>query len=92
MLAGLGAGGELSDDELAALQNRVDEAFPEDLTNVTVSRKVDLGGGLHQELRVYWSDDAHYLFIYALYHVRADDMIILQFEFDNDPETVMAAF
>ena len=60
--------------------------------STTVSREVDLGGGLHQELRVYWSDDAHYLFIYALYHVRADDMIILQFEFDNDPETVMAAF
>lgn len=92
LLAGVGAGEAIPEQDLDALQARIDEAFPETLGHVTVSRKTDLGGGLHQELRVYWSDNDDYLFVYALYHSRADGMVVLQFEFDSDPATVMAAF
>lgn len=78
-----GASDEMTDEELAALQRRVEGIFPRDFENVDVLRINDMGNGWRQEIYAYWVGTS-YLYAYLFMHDQGDRMVAVHFQFNTD--------
>ena len=66
-----GASDEMTDEELAGLQRRVEGIFSRDFKHVDVLRVNDMGNGWRQEMYAYWVGTS-YLYAYLLMHDQGD--------------------
>lgn len=87
----LGGRDEYTPEQLAATQDQMKRAWPRNFTNMSVFRKQDLGGGLIQEGRMYWTGKS-YAFYYALLHQRPDDLAVITFTINSNSKVVMERF
>ena len=87
----LGGRDEYTPEQLGALNGQLMAAFPVDFNNSAVFRREDLGGGVVQEARIYWSGES-YAFFYAILHQRKDDIVVLNFNLNTSISTIMAKF
>ena len=78
-----GASDEMTPEELAGLQRRVQGIFPRDFENVDVMRVREMNGGFRQELYAYWTG-TQYLYAYLFMHDRGDRMVAVHFQFNTD--------
>lgn len=87
----LGGRDEYTPEQLDSTNHQLLRAFPFDFRNAAVFRKTDLGGGMVQEGRVYWTGDS-YAYYYAILHQRADSIIVLSFNLNSSIGTIMDKF
>ena len=87
----LGGRDEYTSEQLASNDRNLKNAWPRDFTDTSVFRRVDLGGGLWQEGRVYWTG-MQYAYFYALLHDREDDFVVLSFQLNSGSKKIMDRF
>ena len=87
----LGGRDEFTKEELAANQRQLVGVWPTNFENVTVFKRVDLGGGVLQEGRLYWTGTS-YAFFYAMLHQRADDLVVITFLLNSSSKPIMDRF
>lgn len=87
----LGGRDEFSSDQLVKLQSQFINAWPQNFRDTAVFRQVDLGGGLKQEGRMYWTGTS-YGFYYALLHQRPEALVVINFKLNTDVDAIMASF
>lgn len=88
----LGGRDEYTIEQLQGLNTRFQSIYPANFTARAVVRKVDLGEGFRQEMRVYWNGAGGYLYFYALLHDRPDALVVLTFTLNSDVSKVLAEF
>lgn len=88
----LGGRDEYTKEQLNGVQNRFLSIYQVNLTSRAVIKKVDLGGGFSQEMRVYWSENSGYVYFYAMLHDRGDMLVVLTFSLNSDVSKVLAEF
>lgn len=91
MVKALGGRDEYTPEQLAQVNRQLMGAFPVNFQNKTVYRKEDLGGGLSQEGRAYWTGES-YAFFYAILHDRGDDLVVLQFALNSSASVINGKF
>jgi hypothetical protein len=87
----LGGRDEYTPEELAATQRNMLGIWPVDFENVTVFNRKDLGGGVWQEGRMYWTGNG-YAFFYALIHQRLDKFVVVNFLLNSSSTPIMERF
>ncbi|MCB1332307.1 MAG: hypothetical protein KDK26_01295 [Roseivivax sp.] len=87
----LGGRDEYTPEQLRSVDMQLKAAFPVDLQNASVFRKEDLGGGVVQEARIYWTGEV-YAFFYAILHMRGDDLVVINFTLNSSINEIMAKF
>lgn len=87
----LGGRDEYTTEQLQGLESTLKRVFPDGFIGHTVFGREDLGGGVSQEGRIYWSETS-FFYYYALLLERADDLVVMHFSFDNDPMKIMSKF
>ncbi len=87
-----GGADEYTEQELARIQTQLRDVVPYYLTNAAVIKRVELENGFSQELRAYWNDMKSYVYFYALLHERDDDLIVIQFYLNTNPEELLTRF
>ncbi|MFV2002333.1 MAG: hypothetical protein ACC619_05075 [Paracoccaceae bacterium] len=87
----LGGRDEYTKEQLAGVNVQLMAAFPVKFKNRSVFREVDLGAGMRQEARVYWTGES-YAFFYALLHQRANDIVVVNFNLNSSSAAVMSMF
>ncbi|SHK11685.1 hypothetical protein SAMN05444000_11956 [Shimia gijangensis] len=88
LLTVLGGRDEYTKEQMANLQAQVFNLYPDVLPNKTIFHENDLGGGVRQEVRAYWTG-LSYLYLYFLLHERDDALIVLRFAFNSSAEKIM---
>lgn len=88
----LGGRDEYTPEQLENVNQQFLSIYPQDFSFREVTRKVDLGQGFSQEMRVYWGDDAGYNYFYALLHARDDGLVVLKFSMNSEVSKVLAEF
>ncbi len=91
LIQALGGRDEYTPEQLNGLNGQLLGAFPVNFAHRTTFREEDLGGGLRQEARAYWTGES-YAFFYALLHERDDALIVLTFQLHSSPSQVLAKF
>ncbi|MBM1570354.1 hypothetical protein JQU68_19320, partial [Sulfitobacter mediterraneus] len=51
----------------------------------------DLGGGVSQEARMYWTGKS-YCYFYALLHQRENDLVVINFALNSNSTPIMDRF
>lgn len=87
----LGGRDEFTEEELTANQRQMVGVWPRDFEKVTLFKQVDLGGGIRQEGRVYWTGTS-YAFFYAMLHEREDDLAVITFLLNSSSKPIMDRF
>lgn len=87
----LGGRDEYTPQELEANQRQMETIWRRDLTHVTVFNRRDLGGGVWQEARMYWSGQS-YAYFYALLHERGDQVLVINFLLNSSSKPIMDRF
>lgn len=87
----LGGRDEYTTEELAANQRQMEGIWPQNLRNVTVFNRSNLGGGIWQEGRIYWTGNS-YAYFYALMHQRENELIIISFAMNASSKPIMDRF
>lgn len=87
----LGGRDEYTPEELNSVNYQLMSAFPSDFKNHAVFRRVEMGGGVTQEGRVYWTG-LSYLWFYAVLHQRADALVVVNFHFNGSAQEVLNRF
>jgi len=87
----LGGRDEYTKEQLANVNERMLSAFPLDFENTSVFNQKDLGGGMLQEGRVYWTGE-QYAYFYAMLHIRDNDVVVINFNLNSSIDTIMAKF
>ncbi len=78
LLNRIGAADEMTVQQMQGLKAQLDSLIQSDLDQVTVWRQIDLGGGMQQEVRSYWTGDVSYLHVATLLHKRPDGLVLLE--------------
>ncbi len=91
LILGLGGRDEFTKEQLAGKQVQMENVWGKDFDNVTIFRKEDLGGGVMQEGRMYWTGQS-YAFYYAILHQRENDLAVISFTINSSIKPVMARF
>ncbi|HHI69434.1 MAG TPA: hypothetical protein ENJ91_00415 [Rhodobacteraceae bacterium] len=91
LINALGGGDEYSAEQMEEVITKLKTAFPQDFTNSTIFRQVDLGGDFRQEARAYWVGD-NYAFYYAALHQRGDELVVITFNLNNSFAAIMSKF
>lgn len=87
----LGGRDEYTTEQLTATQANLKTALPFDFENMTVFKEVDLGGGVRQEARMYWTGTS-YAFYYAMLHERAGDLAVITFLLNTSSKAILERF
>lgn len=87
----LGGRDEYTAEQLAGVNAQLLNAMPVDFTSVTVFRETDLGGGVRQEARMYWTGEL-YAFYYAILHDRGDEIVVVNFTLNTSVTEIMSRF
>jgi hypothetical protein len=87
----LGGRDEYTPEELAATQRNMLGIWQADFRNKAVFNRKDLGGGMWQEARVYWTGTS-YAFFYALMHEREDKFVVVNFLLNSSSKPIMDRF
>ncbi|MCZ4257587.1 hypothetical protein O4H53_18715 [Sulfitobacter sp. G21635-S1] len=87
----LGGRDEFTPEQLAANQRQLEGAWPRDFVKVSVFKEIDLGGGIRQEGRIYWTGTS-YAFFYAMLHQREDDLAVITFLLNSSSKPIMDRF
>ncbi|MEM6304807.1 MAG: hypothetical protein AAF744_08810 [Pseudomonadota bacterium] len=87
----LGGRDEYSQEQLEQTNAQLRGIWQEDFQNASVFREEDLGGGLRQEGRLYWSGTG-YAYFYALMHQRENDFVVLSFHLNTNSRDVLDRF
>lgn len=88
----LGGRDEYTVEQLNGVEQRFLSLYPQNFSQRSVAKSVDLGGGFSQEMRVYWRGDGDYVFFYAMLHDRGDTLVVLTFTLNSDVSKVLAEF
>lgn len=89
----LGGSDEYTEEELVATDRQLKNVWREDFTGVTVFRETDLGGGMRQEARAYWSGVGKtYAYYYALLHELDGGIVVLQFNLNSSSSKIFENF
>ncbi len=91
LIKSLGGRDEYTEEQLTAVNAQLLNAFPVDFENVTVFRRQDLGNGVSQEARLYWTGE-NYAFYYAILHQREGELVVLNFKLNSSVEPIMKSF
>ena len=91
VMRAFGGSDEMTEQELAALEGRVQALFPENFTNVDVLKVDEMGAGWRQELYAYWGG-IRYLYAYVLLHDRGDSVVSVHFRFNTEFDVLNANF
>jgi len=92
LIARLGGRDEYTALKLQDLETRMRGAFPTELTESTVFNRSDMGGGVGQEGRIFWSDRGGFFYYYALLLDRGDDLVVLYFAVNSAAMEIMSKF
>ncbi|MGB3243123.1 MAG: hypothetical protein WBB25_01200 [Sulfitobacter sp.] len=87
----LGGRDEYTSEDLAQNDAKLKQVWPFDFKNGTVFRQEDLGGGISQEGRLYWTGK-QYAYYYALLHDRGDALVVLSFHLNTNSKKVLERF
>lgn len=87
----LGGRDEYTIEQLQGIRNQLLGAWPNDFTGKSVFRQEDLGGGIRQEGRVYWTGE-YYAYYYAVLHERDDELVVINFYLNTSITEIMARF
>jgi len=87
----LGGRDEYTTEQLNSVNERMLAVFPLDFENASVFNKRDLGGGVIQEGRIYWTGE-QYAYFYAILHIRENDVVVINFNLNSSIDTIMAKF
>ena len=87
----LGGRDEYSTEELNDNNTKLRRVWPRDFDQVSVFRHEDLGGGISQEGRVYWTGTG-YAYFYAMLHDRPDGFVVISFHLNSNSKKVMERF
>jgi len=87
----LGGRDEYTKEEIAGLQRQLEGVWPGDFLQSTVFNRRDLGGGVSQEARMYWTRSS-YGYFYALLHQRENDLVVINFALNSDSTPIMNRF
>lgn len=87
----LGGRDEYTAEQLAGVNAQLLSALPMDFSNVTVFRETNLGGGVRQEGRMYWTGEL-YAFYYAILHDRGDEIVVVNFTLNTSVTEIMSRF
>ena len=91
LVLSLGGRDEYTPEQLNGVNTQLMAAFPVAFRNKTVFHETDLGGGMRQEARAYWSGE-HYAYFYALLHERGNDIVVLNFLLNSSLSAVTEKF
>jgi len=91
LIKSLGGRDEYTEEQLTKVNAQLLKAFPVDFRNVSVFRRQDLGNGVSQEARLYWTGE-NYAFYYAILHQRAGELVVLNFKLNSSVEPIMKSF
>ncbi len=91
LIKSLGGRDEYTEEQLIGVNAQLLTAFPVDFSNVSVFRRQDLGNGVSQEARLYWTGE-NYAFYYAILHQRGDELVVLNFKLNSSVEPIMKSF
>ncbi len=87
----LGGRDEYTKEEFASLQRQFDGIWSANFQNGTVFNRQDLGGGVSQEARMYWTGKS-YCYFYALLHQRENDLVVINFALNSNSTPIMDRF
>ena len=87
-----GGADEYTEQELTRIQTQLRDIVPFYLTDARMLKQVELENGFSQELRAYWNDKNSYIYFYALLHERDDDLLVIQFYLNTNPEELLTRF
>lgn len=92
MILRLGGRDEFSDAQLQSVNKKLMAAMPQDFSNSTVLKRVNLGSGFRQEARVYWNDNLAYAYFYALLHETPGGLVVLRFTLNTNADAIFNKF
>ncbi len=93
LLNRLGGSDEYTPEEMVATDRQLKGVWSADFDGAAVFNKKDLGGGIYQEARAYWSNlSPNYAYFYALLHERDGQLVVLQFYLNSSSSAVLDKF
>ena len=87
----LGGRDEYTPEALTQNHAKLREVWPSDFNDVTVFRREDLGGGVLQEGRMYWTGK-QYAYFYGLLHEQGDALVVISFHLNTSSRKVLERF
>ena len=81
-----------SDEEKAAYNAELMEAYPDDFVGSATVQSATLKSGFRQELLAYWTDDGNYLFLYLLMHTRDNQRRVIFMDYSEDLSDLISLF
>ena len=85
----LGGRDEYTSQQLDSLNEQFLSFFSLDFENRTIFLEEDLGGDIKREARAYWTGEA-YVYFYAVFHVRGQELVVLNFYVNTSLATIMS--
>jgi DNA polymerase IIIc chi subunit len=79
---------EITDEEIAAMDNRFWELYPKNFIAHGTVRSQALKSGFRQEILAYWDEDQRYIYVYLLIHSLKDNVIVLNVDTSATFETL----
>lgn len=87
----LGGRDEYTQEQLETTAAQLQRAWPVDFQSSSVFREENLGGGIRQEGRIYWTGTS-YAYFYALLHYRTDGFVVISFHLNTNSSKVLERF
>lgn len=87
----LGGRDEYTIEQMNGINGQLLGAWPVDFENVAVFNESDLGEGIRQEGRMYWTGQS-YAYYYAILHERDGDLMVLNFYLNTSITEIMNRF
>ncbi|MGJ8617040.1 MAG: hypothetical protein ACSHWS_09365 [Sulfitobacter sp.] len=91
LILGLGGRDEFTDEQLVSTEQKMLKVWPRNFGEMTFFRQEDLGGGISQEGRIYWTGKS-YAFYYAMLHQREDALVVISFLINSISKPIMERF
>jgi len=91
LILGLGGRDEFTDEQLASTEQKMLNVWRRNFDEMTFFRQEDLGGGISQEGRMYWTGKS-YAFYYAMLHQREDALVVISFLINSISKPIMDRF
>lgn len=91
VLRQFGGSDEMTPEELAALDERMQTYYKQDFKEVALIKRVDMIKGWRQELLAYWVG-YKYVYVYMLLHQRDGEIVSINFKFNSDFDEINSAF